>query len=153
MSEGVGDAPHLYPPGANDNGEHIEADLHAARAPGDHPLRRRAPDTVLLDGMDGLRRRPEPDGAARLDLTEHEHLPAPEDDVDLPATAPVVPVEHGVATSPVVGGGEILSGTSQPGARIHALEVSDGVRRKLAFEPGRLGEHVAIRELGQLFHV
>ena len=126
-SERVGYARDLDASGANDSGEHVEADLDVTRPPSDEPVRGGAPDAVLLDGVDGLDRRPEAIRAACLDLAEHYDSAPLQDDIDLPAAAPIVTVQHPVAAPSVVSGGKVFAGSAQPGARVHAPEVREGV--------------------------
>jgi hypothetical protein len=104
-------------------------------------------------GLDCLDRGPVAIAASGLDLAEDHDPASPQDEVELAAGAPVVTVEDVVPAPPVIGGREILSGASEPGARVHGADARRWVRRKLALEPGRFRKHVPFRQLREFLDV
>jgi hypothetical protein len=153
MSERVREPADLDPAVPDHRGEDIEADIDPARAPGHQPVCSRPPDPLLLQRMDCLDRGPVAIAASGLDLAEDHDPASPQDEVELAAGAPVVTVEDVVPAPPVRGGREILSGASEPGARVHGADARRWVRRKLALEPGRFRKHVPFRQLREFLDV
>jgi hypothetical protein len=102
----VGD---LAPVGSNDNGDHVEPNLHPADRVLGEPLSSEPAQSGLLAETHGLGRRSPHVSSPGLDLAEDENPPPPYDQVDLPVSAAIVAL-HEVESEPSEDGfGQVLA--------------------------------------------
>jgi hypothetical protein len=154
-SERVGDVSHFGDTVSHHYGHNVEANFGELRPAIGKPRRGEAMQPLLLTPPHRFGWLTPARRVTGLHLTENEQWPARCDYVDLSEVAPVVLVENSEPLFLQVLGSELLSNPSEAGSSVHAMKLGTACDRNeaLALHAGRVGKHVALRELRQLLDI
>ena len=145
----------LQPAIANDNGDHIEADVGGSRPTELEPSGCEPSQASLFPDRHGFGGKAEVIGCARLDLTEHDDAPAGCYEVELAHGASEVPIDDTVAVPLVEGRGGVFAQPAQIRSRVHMGSLGKGCDAMTgaisagwsALDPGGFRDQVTVREL------